>query len=51
VIGTFGGVLILAVLDNLFNTLEVNAFLKDVLRGVIIIAAVALYALRRRGKA
>jgi ribose transport system permease protein len=51
VIGTLGGVLILAVLDNLFNVLEVNAFLKDVLRGVIIIAAVALYALRRRGKA
>jgi ribose transport system permease protein len=50
VIGTLGGVLILAVLDNLFNVLEVNAFLKDVLRGVIIIAAVALYALRRRGK-
>jgi ribose transport system permease protein len=50
VIGTLGGVLILAVLDNLFNALEVNAFLKDVLRGVIIIAAVALYALRRRGK-
>ena len=38
VIGTLGGVLILAVLDNLFNALEVNAFLKDVLRGVIIIA-------------
>ena len=51
VIGTLGGVLILAVLDNLFNVLEVNAFLKDVLRGVIIIAAVALYAMRRRGKA
>ena len=51
VVGTLGGVLILAVLDNLFNALEVNAFLKDVLRGVIIIAAVALYALRRRGKA
>ena len=50
VVGTLGGVLILAVLDNLFNALEVNAFLKDVLRGVIIIAAVALYALRRRGK-
>ena len=50
VVGTLGGVLILAVLDNLFNALEVNAFLKDVLRGVIIIGAVALYALRRRGK-
>jgi len=50
VIGTIGGVLILAVLDNLFNQLEVNAFLKDVIRGAIIIAAVALYALRRRRK-
>ena len=39
-------------LDNLFNQLEVNTFLKDVLRGVIIIAAVAVYALRtRRGAA
>jgi ribose transport system permease protein len=46
VLGTLGGVFILAVLDNAFNQLEVNAFLKDVLRGVIIIAAVALYARR-----
>ena len=44
VLGTVGGVLILAVLDNMFNQLEVNAFLKDVVRGVIIIAAVAVYA-------
>ncbi len=48
-LGTIGGVFLLAVLDNLFNLLEVNAFLKDVLRGVII-AAVALYALRHRRK-
>jgi ribose transport system permease protein len=46
VLGTLGGVFILAVLDNVFNQLEVNAFLKDVLRGVIIIAAVAWYARR-----
>ncbi|MGH2945485.1 MAG: ABC transporter permease [Solirubrobacteraceae bacterium] len=46
VLGTLGGVFILAVLDNTFNQLEVNAFLKDVVRGVIIIAAVALYARR-----
>ena len=52
VLGTVAGVLILALLDNLFNQLEVNTFLKDVLRGVIIIAAVAVYALRtRRGRA
>jgi len=49
VLGTLGGVFILAVLDNVFNQLEVDSFLKDVLRGVIIIAAVALYA-RRSGK-
>jgi ribose transport system permease protein len=46
VLGTIGGVFILAVLDNTFNQLEVNAFLKDVVRGVIIIAAVAVYARR-----
>ena len=47
VLGTVGGVLILAVLDNIFNQLEVNAFLKDVVRGLIIIAAVAVYARRQ----
>ena len=46
VLGTVAGVLILALLDNLFNQLEVNTFLKDILRGVIIVAAVAVYALR-----
>ena len=48
VLGTVAGVLILALLDNVFNQLEVNTFLKQVLRGVIIIAAVAAYALRAR---
>jgi ribose/xylose/arabinose/galactoside ABC-type transport system permease subunit len=48
VIGTLAGVLILAVLDNLFNQLQFNAFLKLVVRGVIIIAAVAFYAQRER---
>jgi ribose transport system permease protein len=51
VLGTIGGVLILAVLDNTFNQLEVNAFLKDVVRGVIIIAAVAVYARRSERRA
>jgi ribose transport system permease protein len=32
--------------DNAFNQLEVNAFLKDVVRGCILIAAVAAYARR-----
>jgi ribose transport system permease protein len=50
VLGTVAGVLILAVLDNTFNQLEVDAFLKDVVRGVIIIAAVAVYARRSGGR-
>jgi len=49
--GTFAGVLILALLDNAFNELGINAFIKDIVRGVIIISAVAVYALRRRGLA
>ena len=48
VLGTFAGVFILAMLDSAFNQLEVNAFAKDVVRGVIIIAAVAAYSLRLR---
>lgn len=45
--GTVGGVLILAVLDTVFNIMQVDPFFKDVLRGVIIIAAVAIYARRQ----
>lgn len=48
VLGTFAGVLILALLDNAFNQLQLNTFLKDVVRGAIIIAAVAAYAVRQR---
>lgn len=47
VAGTLGGVLVLAVLDSVFNQLAVDPFFKNVVRGVVIIAAVALYA--RRG--
>lgn len=46
--GTVGGVLLLAVLDSVFNQLEVNSFVKDVVRGVVIVAAVAIYARRRK---
>ena len=51
VLGTIGGVFILAVLDNTFNQLEVNSFVKDVVRGIILIAAVAVYARRQEKKA
>lgn len=48
VAGTVAGVLILAVLDNVFNQLQVDSFLKMMLRGVIIIAAVATYTFRSK---
>src|SRR5690606_14679404 len=44
--GTIGGVAILAVVDNVMSVMQVNAFLKDVVRGVVIVAAVALYSRR-----
>ncbi|WP_035704732.1 ABC transporter permease [Glycomyces tenuis] len=45
--GTVAGVLILAVLDTVFNVMQINPFAKDVLRGAIIITAVAIYARRQ----
>lgn len=48
VLGTVAGVLIFAVLDTMFNQLGVNSYLKQVLRGLIIIGAVAIYAARSR---
>lgn len=48
VAGTLGGVFVLAVLDSVFNQLSVDPFFKNVVRGVVIIAAVALYARPRR---
>lgn len=47
VAGTVAGVLILATLDTVFNVLGVNPFFKDVLRGAIIVGAVAIYARRQ----
>ena len=44
--GTIGGVAIFAVLDNLMSVLQVNPFLKDVVRGAVIVIAVAIYSRR-----
>jgi ribose transport system permease protein len=49
--GTVAGVFIFAILDTLFNQLGVDTYLKQVLRGFIIIAAVAAYAARSRERA
>ncbi|MFG2062456.1 ABC transporter permease [Micromonospora sp. NPDC048871] len=51
VVGTLGGVLLLAGIDAIFNQLAVDSFAKQVVRGVIIIAAVAVYARRTLRKA
>lgn len=48
VAGTIGGVLLLSVLDSVFNALEVDPFFKNVVRGTVIIVAVAVYAKRWR---
>jgi ribose transport system permease protein len=48
VLGTVAGVLIFSLIDSVFNVAGVDAFAKQVLRGVIIVAAVALYAARSK---
>lgn len=45
--GTVAGVLILGVLDTVFNQMQINPFFRDVVRGVVIVAAVAIYARRQ----
>lgn len=42
--GTIGGVAIFAVIDSTLSVIQFNPFLKDVVRGIVIVAAVAIYA-------
>lgn len=51
VFGTIAGVLIFGVIDTVFNQLGVDTFLKMVLRGAIIILAVASYSVRSKREA
>lgn len=44
--GSLGGILIFATIDSTLGILQVNPYLKDVVRGIIIIVAVAVYARR-----
>ena len=44
--GTLAGVAIFAVLDNVMGVMQTNPFLKDVVRGIVIVVAVAVYARR-----
>jgi ribose transport system permease protein len=47
--GTIAGVLLFAVIDASFNMLGIPAFPKQVLRGAIVIGAVAIYSVRIKG--
>ena len=47
--GTLAGVLLFASLDAAFNMMGVSAYPKLVLRGAIVVAAVAVYTVRTRG--
>lgn len=47
--GTLAGVFLFATLDAVFNMTGIDAFPKQVLRGAIVILAVAVYAVRSRG--
>ena len=49
-LGTMAAVLMLAVLDSVFNQFEADPFLRTLVRGVIIVGAVALYAFRNGGE-
>jgi ribose transport system permease protein len=48
VLGTLLGVFLISLLNNLLNYMNVSTFLQWVVQGLIIIAAVALFADRRR---
>jgi ribose transport system permease protein len=46
IVGTLGGVAIFAVMDQVMSVIEVESFLQDVVRGLVIVLAVAVYARR-----
>lgn len=46
--GTLAGVFVFATIDAVFNMLQIDAFLSQVLRGIVVVVAVGLYTLRSR---
>lgn len=46
--GTMAGMMIFSLIDSIFNIAGVDSFAKQVMRGIIIVAAVAFYALRSK---
>ncbi|CAM2141838.1 L-arabinose transport system permease protein AraH [Pararobbsia alpina] len=49
VAGTIAGVFVFATLDAVFNMLQIDPFLSQVLRGAIVILAVGAYTFRHKG--
>ncbi|MCC7452423.1 MAG: ABC transporter permease [Anaerolineae bacterium] len=47
-IGTFGGVLLLGLITNLLVVLNVNQWIRDLIQGIVIVSAVALYKQKGR---
>jgi ribose transport system permease protein len=48
IVGTLGGVLLLTLVGNVFNLLQISSWYQGMLKGAIILLAVALYRQRRR---
>jgi len=48
VAGTLAGVFLFAVLDAAFNMIGIDPFLKQILRGTIVVASVAAYTFRTK---
>lgn len=46
--GTMAGMLIFSLIDSVFNITGIDSYAKQVLRGIIIVAAVAFYAIRSK---
>jgi ribose transport system permease protein len=51
VVGTLAGVLLVSLLNNLFNLAGINPYIQWIIKGVIVVSAVAIYAIRKQGEA
>ncbi len=47
VVGTLAGVLLVSLLNNLFNLADINPYIQWIVKGVIVVGAVAVYATRK----
>jgi ribose transport system permease protein len=51
VVGTLAGVLLVSLLNNLFNLAGINPYIQWIIKGIIVVGAVAIYAIRKQGEA